>query len=101
MGNGKKTIISFIYDGYLDWYVRIPHSNTKGVCTADNYNHKYFSKRDHVFQDCIDWRLMMMKELEQKGLRTLTPGPRARGRWLSSAKFEKEALDGMYDKYIK
>ena len=38
---GKKTIISFIYDGDFDWYVRIPHSNTQGVCTAYNYNHKY------------------------------------------------------------
>ena len=95
---GKRTIISFIYDGLMDWYVRIPHANTCGQWNLDNYVHKYFPKSEHTFQDAIDWRLNMMKKLEAEGKRGNVD--KIRGRWHTAKKFEEEEKAGMYKEFL-
>jgi len=93
---GKTTIIPFIYDGSFEWYVRIAHSNINGNWNPTTYVGKYFSKREHTLQDCIDWRLNKMQELERAGLRTTNPTGKSKCRMITSAVLEQEEAEGKY-----
>jgi len=96
---GKKTITGFIYDGSMDYYVRIPHANTGGVWKLDTYTHRYFPKREYSFQDVLDWRMKTMIELEANGKRGKTRN--GCGKWHTAEKFAKEEASGMYAKFFK
>ena len=99
MKQGKRIIINFIYDGLMDWYVRIPYGNNGGVWNSRTYVYKYFPKSEHTFQDAIDWRLMMMKKLEAEGKRGNVD--KIKGRWHTAKKFEEEEKAGMYKEFLQ
>ncbi len=67
----KRTIVSFIYDGMMDYNLRIPHSfATVKQYNPDNFSGRYYAKSDYTLRDVINERLILMKDLEKKGLRS-------------------------------
>lgn len=94
----KPTVLSFIYDGMVDWYLRIPHSQLKPGYNPDAFYCEYFHKKDHKLQDVIDRRLEVMKELERTGKRF--PSKYNKGRFKSSVLFEEEERNGLYKKHL-
>jgi len=95
---GKKTITSFIYDGMLEWYLRVPYSNVGVVYKPDAFYSKYFSKREYTLQDVIDKRLEIMKQLERDGKRFVTENT---PRFITAKKIEDDERNGLYEKLLK
>ena len=90
---GKRTIISFIYDGMMDYNLRIPHSfATVQAYNPDNFSGRYYAKCDYTLRDVINERLILMKELEQKGLRSPIS--------INAKKLKADDEAGMYDEII-
>lgn len=99
---GKKTIETFIYNGACDWYLRIPLTQPKGV--RETYSPQYFwteylPKDKYSLINALERRLEMVKEAEDQGLRKTSVGTGFASRIKTSAYFEKEAAEGLYDKY--
>jgi len=97
---GKKTIETFIYDGACDWYLRIPLTKPKGM-SCNEYHAQYFRteylpKDDFTLRQALERRLEIVKEAEEAGLRKKSTTSL---RIKTSAFFEKEEADGLYDKY--
>ena len=90
---GKRTILSFIYDGFLDYNLRIPHSfATAQAYNPDNFSGRYYAKSDYTLRDVINERLILMKDLEQKGLRS--------SKSINAKKLKEDDADGKYDEII-
>lgn len=99
---GKKTIETFIYNGACDYYLRIPLTQPKGI--RGTYSPQYFwteymPKNQFTLRQALERRLEMVKEAEKKGLRKTSAGTGFACRVKTSAHFEKEEADGLYDKY--
>ena len=90
---GKRTILSFIYDGMIDYNLRIPHSfATVQAYNPDNFSGRYYAKCDYTLRDVINERLILMKELEKQGLRS----PKS----INSKKLKADDEAGMYEEII-
>jgi len=96
---GKLVITSFIYDGFQDWYLRIPHSSMDSVYRSYSFYCEYFLKSEHSFQDVLDRRLEMMKILEKTGKRYMSKYNK--GRFKTAKMFEEEEANGLYKKFLK
>lgn len=102
---GKKTITTFIYDGAVDWYLRVPLTKPKGM-SCDEYSPQYFiteyyPKDSFTLRQVIERRQEIVKDAEAKGLRK-KQGATRKGfsfRIKDSAFFEKEEREGLYEKY--
>ena len=102
---GKKTIVTFIYDGACDWYLRVPLTQPPGSKDCD-YSPQYFiteyyPKDSFRLRQVIERRLEIVKDAEEKGLRKMQSLKKGgfNFRIKDSAFFEKEEADGLYDKY--
>ena len=101
---GKKTIETFIYDGISEWYLRIPLTKPSGIKHYDpKYSWtEYLPKDKFTIRQAIDRRLELLKEAEERGLRRKVPTATGfASRVKTSAFFEKQEADGLYDKYNK
>ena len=97
---GRKTIEPFIYDGILEWYLRIPLRQPKGQ-RAIGYDRQYFyteylSKQKYTMKQTLERRLELVIQFENEGKRRKT---QYKNRLCDSAKFIQEEKDGLYDKY--
>lgn len=92
---GKTTITHFIYDGMLDFMLRVPYSQSS--YQPYPYKLEYFNKKEFSFQHVLDRRLELVKECEKNGTRCAKLG-RGKGRWVSADYLEQEEANGEYDK---
>jgi len=101
---GKKTITTFIYDGALDWYLRVPLTQPPGKkaeYSPQYFITEYYPKDSFTLRQVIERRLEIVKDAEDKGLRK-KQGVTRKGfsfRIKDSAFFEKEESEGLYEKY--
>ena len=93
---GKKMVVTFVYDGFQDWYLRIPHSSMDSVYRKYSFYCEYFLKRTHSFQDVLDRRVEVMEMLEKTGKRY--KNKYNKGRFKTAALFEEEEKNGLFDK---
>lgn len=95
---GRKTIEAFIYNGALEWYLRIPYTRPKGERTYDPqlFYTEYLSKDEYSLRQVLTRRLEKVIELENEGLRKKCKGF---NRICGSEKFIKEEADGKYEVY--
>tara|TARA_R110002096_G_scaffold38637_1_gene106565 strand:+ start:1143 stop:1442 length:300 start_codon:yes stop_codon:yes gene_type:complete len=91
---GKTTITPFIYDGMLDFMLRVPYSHTSSLPYP--YKLEYFNKKEFSFQHVLDRRLELCREFEKAGTRVPKLGV-GKGRWVSADYLEQEEANGEYD----
>tara|TARA_R110000764_G_scaffold84853_3_gene165502 strand:- start:3559 stop:3876 length:318 start_codon:yes stop_codon:yes gene_type:complete len=101
---GKKTITTFIYNGVLDYYLRVPLTQPPGKkaeYSPQYFITEYYPKDSFTLRQVIERRLEIVKDAEAKGLRK-KKGITRQGfsfRIKDSAFFEKEEREGLYEKY--
>lgn len=101
---GKNTVETFVQSGIADWYLRIPLTKPPGT-SCNLYLPQYFwteylPKDKFTLRQALARRLEMVKDAEEKGLRKSSKGKNGfQSRMKTSATFEKEEADGLYDKY--
>ena len=66
----KSNIVSFIYDKFGAYYLRIPLIKTvKGEDCPEDWYCQYFPKSEYTVRDVIEERLKVMLMLERTGRR--------------------------------
>ena len=93
---GKKVVVTFVYDGFQDWYLRIPYSSEDSIYRPYAFYCEYFLKKERGFHEVLDRRIEMMKILEKTGKRHLNKYNK--GRFKTAALFEEEERNGLFDK---
>lgn len=94
---GKIAIERFIYEGLIDYYLRIPlrtaavtaQINTHQQCQPQFFYAEYMPKKDYTMRDVLAKRLKLVIKFEDEKKRRLG----------ASAKFIKDAQSGLYNKY--
>ena len=61
----KRVISPLIYDGMLDYYLRIQLNKP----TGSSYETSYYSKKDYSLEDVENIRNNLLEEYERKGWR--------------------------------
>tara|TARA_R110000772_G_scaffold258742_2_gene376092 strand:+ start:544 stop:834 length:291 start_codon:yes stop_codon:yes gene_type:complete len=68
---GRRLVVTFIYSGIAEWYLRIPL--IKRVVdlpyTPDDFYTEYLPKDTYTFRDAINRRKEVVKHLEESGKR--------------------------------
>ncbi len=96
----KRAISPFIYEGFLEYMLRVPHTaprgSKRGEYIPDGFELEYYRKKDFSFTYVLNRRLELVKQLEANGKRTAGVG-RGKGRWITSKFLEEQDECGAYD----
>jgi hypothetical protein len=97
---GRKTISPFVYEGAIEYYLRIPLTKPKGF-PKDSYDPQYFyteylPKDEYSLRQVLARRLEKVIEFEKSGKRKTYSG---QTRLCCSDKFIKEEAEGKYEKF--
>jgi hypothetical protein len=68
---GRKLVVTFLYDGIIEWYLRVPmiKNNPENGFTPQDFYTQYLLKDEYTFREANIHRLEVVKHLEEIGKR--------------------------------